>query len=192
MVQRAEQKEETRKKILAAASRSFRKNGYAGIGVDGLSKAAGVTSGAFYKHFGSKEAAFRQAVRAGLDEVLEAAPRFQNDHGEKWLEAFVDYYLGKPHREDREGGCAMTTLSPEVVREDDALRAEFEGGMQEIVEAIARGLEGGDAQARQSKAWGLLSTLIGGLTFARAMASEDAAEQVAAAAKDAALAIARG
>lgn len=94
------QKEETRQRMLEAASRSFRSHGYAGIGVDGIAKAAGVTSGAFYTHFGSKDAAFQAAVAAGLDEVIASVPRFQRTHGKDWVEAFSDYYVGRPHRED--------------------------------------------------------------------------------------------
>ena len=63
-------KEETRKRILDAASRSFRTYGYTGVGVDGLAKEAAVTSGAFYSHFGSKSAGFDLALEAGLDEVI--------------------------------------------------------------------------------------------------------------------------
>ena len=74
----ADQKEKTRQKMLEAAGRGFRKYGYAGIGVDGLAKAAGVTSGAFYSHFGSKDGAFEVALIAGLDEVIEGIPKFQN------------------------------------------------------------------------------------------------------------------
>ena len=59
-------KEETRKKIVMAASRGFRKHGYGGIGVDGLAKSAGVTSGAFYAHLGSKEGAFNTALEFGI------------------------------------------------------------------------------------------------------------------------------
>ena len=47
-------KETTRRKVTEAAGRKFRKHGYAGVGIDALAKAAGVTSGAIYGHFGSK------------------------------------------------------------------------------------------------------------------------------------------
>ena len=59
-------KEETRRKVLDSASKSFRKHGYAGIGVDYLAKSAGVTSGAIYSHFGSKEGAFDEVLAEGL------------------------------------------------------------------------------------------------------------------------------
>ena len=60
-------KEETHQRMLEAVGCGFRDRGYAGIGVDGLAKTAGVTSGAFYAHFGSKGEAFDVALAAGLD-----------------------------------------------------------------------------------------------------------------------------
>jgi TetR/AcrR family transcriptional repressor of nem operon len=72
-------KEQTRARILDAASQSFRSSGYAGTGVDGVAKAAGVTSGAFYAHFGSKDGAFAAALATGMDEVIEAIPKFQTE-----------------------------------------------------------------------------------------------------------------
>ena len=74
MRQKGVDKAETRRKIIDAAGRGFRKHGYAGIGVDGLAKSAGVTSGAFYAHLGSKNGAFEVALEAGLDEVIEGVP----------------------------------------------------------------------------------------------------------------------
>jgi len=72
-------KEETRKRMLVAAGRSFRSYGYAGIGVSGIAKAAGVTSGAFYAHFGSKDGAFSADLEDGLDEVIENIPVIQKE-----------------------------------------------------------------------------------------------------------------
>eukprot|EP01035_Chromulina_nebulosa_P064375 gene64375-88041_t len=70
-------KEQTRERILAAAGGCFRRAGYAGIGVDGLAKEAGVTSGAFYAHFGSKRAAFEAALAGGMQELGAAIAAFR-------------------------------------------------------------------------------------------------------------------
>ncbi|MFV2092603.1 MAG: TetR/AcrR family transcriptional regulator [Hyphomicrobiales bacterium] len=180
-------REETRTKMLSAAGRGFRSHGYAGIGVDGLAKQAGVTSGAFYSHFGSKDAAFRAALAAGLDEVAGSLPVFQRDHGSRWVEAFVDYYLGNEHRDDLAGGCAMATLTPEVVRTQPDVQAAFEEKMTRIAEIVAAGLEGGGVKDRHARAWAMLSILIGALTLARAMNGEATATAIAEAAKAAAL-----
>ncbi|MFT7007282.1 MAG: TetR/AcrR family transcriptional repressor of nem operon [Colwellia sp.] len=172
-------KQETRKRIINAASQAFRSNGYAGIGVDGIAKEAGVTSGAFYAHLGSKEGVFEAALSIGLDEVITAIPEFQRLHGKQWLVAFSDYYLSQPHRENLSCDCAITSLSPEVVRTRPKLQSIYEYKMKEIVELMAQGLEGDSQEECLSKAWALLCLLIGGLTTARAVASIKTADQIA-------------
>ena len=181
------QKEKTRRKMLEAASRSFRSHGYSGIGVDGLAKAAGVTSGAFYSHFGSKDAAFDAALATGLNEVIEAVPKFQSEHQANWVRAFAEYYLGKPHRSDLACGCAMATLTPEVVRSGAEVHTVFEKKMTLIADIVARGLVGTSDEDCRARAWAMLSVLIGGLTVARAMKSAKATDEVAEAVKAAAI-----
>ena len=157
-------KETTKKKVIEAAGRKFRKHGYAGIGIDALAIAAGVTSGAIYGHFGSKAGAFDSALAAGLDEVLAALPEFQAK-GENWLSDFCDYYLGQEHQGDLECGCAMASLTPEVIKFDSPQKQLFETKMQRIADQLAIGLQGDDALAR---AWTVLASLIGALNLLRA------------------------
>lgn len=183
-------KEETRRKMIDAAGRGFRGHGYAGIGVDSLAKAAGVTSGAFYAHFGSKGGAFDVALAAGLDEVIEAVPQFQEENGLKWTRAFSDYYLGKPHRKDLDCGCAMASLTPDVVRAGANVHAAFEKKMTTIVELMVAGLAGNSDEDRRARAWAMLGTLIGGLNVARAMKTSKATDEVAEAIKAAAVKVA--
>ena len=183
-------KEETRRKMVEAAGRGFREHGYAGIGVDGLATAAGVTSGAFYSHFGSKDRAFEVAVVAGLDEVMDGVPKFQSEHGADWVKAFAEYYLGKPHRSDLACGCAMATLTPEVVRSGPEVHAVFEKKMTIIADLVARGLAGSSDEDRCARAWSMLGILIGGINVARAMKSAKASEEIAEAIKTAAIKVA--
>ncbi len=183
-------KQQTHKRMLDAASQSFRSSGYAGIGVDGIAKAAGVTSGAFYAHFGSKDKAFSAVLEAGLDEVIETLPNIQKDAGSGWVKAFVDYYMGRDHREDLACGCAMTTLSPEVVRASPELHAAYEAKMKIIVNLVANGLKGSSSDERLSRAWAMLGILIGGLTMARAVKTRKATEVIASSIRDAAMNVA--
>lgn len=177
-------REETRKKMGEAVGRGFRKFGYAGIGVDALAKGAGVTSGAFYAHFGSKNGAFEVALDNGLDEVIATVPEYQREHGEKWLEKFVDYYLSTAHRQNLECGCAMAALTVEVVRAEEVTRVIYEKKMCQIAELMVRGLAGDDAGQR---AWGVLGILTGGLNMVRAMATTQSADDVTAAIRRAAM-----
>lgn len=172
-------KEQTKEKILIAASQNFKSNGYSGIGVDGIAKAAGVTSGAFYSHFGSKDGAFDAALIAGLNEVIEGIPQFQSNFGKKWVEEFADYYLSQKHQNDLACGCAMTTLSPEVVRATSETQATYEKMMSKIIDLAADGLEGGSKEDKRSRAWAMLSILIGGLTMARAVKTKKTTNEIA-------------
>lgn len=180
--------EATRAKLLASSGRAFRREGYAGIGVDSIAKDAGVTSGAFYAHMKSKNDAFRAALIAGLEEVLSALTAYRETHGDQWPAAFAEYYLGQKHRLDFEGVCAMTSLTPDVVRADPEVQSEYVTLMERIVKEIAKHLPGdGPTQDRETKAWAFLSALIGGLTLARAVGPGAAADEIESASKAAAL-----
>ena len=98
MTERTGKKEESRARILASAGRGFRSRGYDGLGVDELAKQAGVTSGAFYAHFNSKAAAFREAVRAGMEDLRAGLEHFRRNEGDNWLHAFIDFYMGERRR----------------------------------------------------------------------------------------------
>jgi len=178
-------KEETRRRLLDAAGRSFRANGFAGIGVDGIAQEAGATSGAFYAHFGSKIGAFDAALAAGLDEVLETLPRLQQQNGAEWLRDFAAYYLGTAHRGDLACGCAMTTLTSEVVRAGEDTHAIYEAKMTRIAAILADGLTGGSEADRLTRAWAIISVLTGGLALARAMHTPGTADSISTAIIDA-------
>ncbi len=182
--------EATKAKLLASSGRAFRREGYAGIGVDSIAKDAGVTSGAFYAHMKSKNDAFRAALIAGLEEVLSALTAYRETHGNEWPTAFAEYYLGHDHRIDLEGACAMTSLTPDVVRADPEVQSEYVTLMERIVKEVAKHLPcDGITQDRDAKAWAFLSALIGGLTLARAVGPGAAADEIERASKAAALAV---
>jgi AcrR family transcriptional regulator len=180
-----EQKEATRTKILTAAGRGFRRRGYGGVGVDELAKEAGVTSGAFYGHFGSKGEAFEAAALSGLVELCQAIETFQATHGGAWLGRFVDFYLSTKRTCELGGSCGLQTLTPEVARADSKLKAAYEVELLRVVEATAKGLPGKTPAARRKLAWGVLASLSGGVTLARAVNDSKLGAQVAAAIKTA-------
>src|SRR5437879_7470920 len=98
----AEHNEQTRERILQAASRLFREHGIAAVGLAKIMGDAGLTVGTFYTHFKSKEALLREALLRSLDarhEELEQAL------GGADLELMVRAYLSKEHRDASGTGC---------------------------------------------------------------------------------------
>jgi TetR/AcrR family transcriptional regulator, transcriptional repressor for nem operon len=179
---RNEQKQQTRQRIVQAATQGFRRQGFGGLGVDGLAKEAGVTSGAFYVHFGSKSEAFAAAVFQGLDDLRAGVLQSQAQFGRDWWPQFVRFYLSERRTCDLGDSCALQSLSPEVGRADATARAAFEAGFDAVLQAIVNGPRSPamprDAEAAQAA----LATLVGAVTLARAVGSERLSEQIAAAA----------
>jgi len=164
-----EHKLETRTRVLNAAGEIFRQEGYGGSGIDALTKAAGVTNGAFYGHFKSKGEAFKAAVRAGLEELRLGVSALKVQQGKGWLAAFIGNYLGPKLSCSLSQSCALPSLSPDVMRADADTRAAYEVELCRIIEEVASGLTGNSAAAREEDAIALLALLSGGVTMARAV-----------------------
>jgi len=162
-------REHTRIRLIDSASKGFRRYGYFGFGVDALSKNANVTSGAFYAHLKSKNNAFLLSLEKGLVEVIDTIPIYQADYGLAWTREFAHYYLGLDHAKNIETGCSLATLTLDIAREEAFQDEKFASHMNTIIALIKQGLAGDD---KDSRAWGYLSVLVGGINFVRALPSE--------------------
>src|SRR4051794_23983200 len=104
------QAEENRQKVIDVASRLFREHGFDGIGLKDLMEGAGLTQGAFYKQFASKEDLVAQAS----SRALESASRWSDavaKHLKDPLGAVIAFYLSAEHREERMDGCPIGRCS---------------------------------------------------------------------------------
>src|SRR5882762_11139746 len=108
---------ENRAALVLAAGRLFRERGIDGAGVAEISKKAGLTHGALYAQFPSKEAlaaeAFASALKPGLEKMTaDRAGRPAT------LTDVLDEYLSFEHRDNLAGGCPMSASASEVARQD--------------------------------------------------------------------------
>ena len=151
------------------------------MGVDGLAKEAGVTSGAFYVHFGSKAEAFRESVAQGMENLKGGVQYFQSTHGPAWWPEFVRFYLSAKRTCDLSESCTLQSMPAEIARSDDASREVFEAGLREVAEAIATGPGSPGVPKDLDSACAALAALIGAVTLARAVGSSALSGQIAAA-----------
>ena len=70
---RAAAKDATHERIVSVAARAIRRSGYDGTGVADIMKEAGLTHGAFYAHFPSREAMLAEAIGKACAESAAAA-----------------------------------------------------------------------------------------------------------------------
>lgn len=187
-----EHKQQARARIVEASGKAFRRHGYGGVGIDGLSKEAGVTSGAFYGHFKSKDLAFREIAIRGMEELRDGIAALQAAYGEDWGAAFVDFYLGERRTCELGESCALQSLTPDVMRADAETRAAYEAVFGQIVEQIAKGLPHLPPEIARQRAIVLLSLLSGGVTVARSVASTGQSAAIGNALRSTAIALVSG
>ena len=141
-------------RIVKEASRLFRERGFENVSVGEVMKAAGLTHGAFYAHFGSKEelqaAAVAYGQRVSLGRLQRNKKRGMFDHR----------YLSPAHRDNPGDGCTMAALGPEVARSAPELKAALEQGLEDMLSA-----RGGDRKEAIFRA----AAMLGGLVLARAV-----------------------
>ncbi|MFZ6646338.1 TetR/AcrR family transcriptional regulator [Undibacterium sp. TJN25] len=161
-----------RKHLLATAGAETKKKGFAAVGVDGLMHAAGVTSGAFYSHFSSKNELFKAVIETELQDSIKMLVGNPHQDLTAWLDHESSRYLTMSHVRHPEAGCVLPALGAEIARADDSVKELHEQQMLEARNMLAARL--GDDTA----AWGFIAQCVGSLLLARAMASEDVQREV--------------
>ena len=165
--------------ILNEAGRLFRGQGIGAVAVADITRAAGLTHGAFYGHFASKTALAAETCRASLAEGARhwrrRAARARAE-GRDPLAAIIDGYLTERHRDCPEDGCALASLGPEIVRAEPPLCEALEAGVTALTEVLEEEIAARrprlDAAARAGAALAVLAALSGGLILARACAAD--------------------
>src|SRR3954463_13624233 len=182
-------KQATRKRILEAAGRRFKQDGIDGAGIAAVMTDAGLTNGAFYGHFKSKEdlvaSVLADQLRAQC-QSLDALPP-----GKAGLEMLIRLYLSPEHREQHADGCPSAALLDEVVRRPSATKEVFTGEAMGIVDEIASRFDPTDVEGARPDALALYGLLIGTLQLARAVTDRDLSDEGLSAGMDAALKLLR-
>ena len=164
---------ENRRRILTAAARLFREQGIDGAGVDAITEAAGLTPGAFYSQFDSKEAVVAEALRLVLDESRDLWARDANGQDQSdALERIIDRYLSRRHRDSPGAGCAVAALGSDIARQPGKIRDVFTERLGESLEILAKLVPARTASRRYDSAIRLFSTMVGALILARAVRDE--------------------
>ena len=153
-------------RIVKEASRLFRERGFQNVSVGEVMKAAGLTHGAFYAHFGSKEELQAAAVAYGQNVSLG---RLQSSKTKKGKGSFTDAYLRLWHRDHPGDGCTMAALAQEVARSTPELKAAFEQGLENFLSAKG-------ADRKEAIFW--TAAMMGGVVLARAVQDPRFSEEI--------------
>lgn len=167
---RSAAKEASHERIVSAAARAIRRSGYAGTGVADIMKEAGLTHGAFYAHFESREAMLAEAAdRAGAESNAAAADIIAAAPPEQALKALVQTYLSKLHLDSIELGCPISALGSEMPRQSPEVRRAATRRIKEMIDLIARQSPDWGQPSAHERALVTAATMVGTLILARAV-----------------------
>ncbi|HEY2531403.1 MAG TPA: TetR/AcrR family transcriptional regulator [Xanthobacteraceae bacterium] len=167
---------ENRETVINVASRLFRERGFDGIGLKDLMEGAGLTQGAFYKQFESKEDLAALASRRALESASQRWSSAIADNPDDPLGAVIAFYLSAGHREEKLDGCPVVALGSDAARQGAGVKAAFEEGIKAYLEVLSPLLPQTDGEETNGKAMIVLSTMVGALTLSRAVNDPDLAQ----------------
>jgi TetR/AcrR family transcriptional repressor of nem operon len=178
-------KQATRQRILEAAGRRFKQDGIDGSGLATVMSDAGLTNGAFYAHFKSKEDLVANVLAEQLRAQRQSFDEQPSDRA--GLDAFVRAYLSPEHRDQFADGCPSAALLDEIARRPTATRDAFTDELMGVVDDIASRLNPTDAEAARADALTVFGLMVGSLQLARALTDRPLSDQLLARGVEAAL-----
>ena len=171
------QKAESRQRVLENASRQIRENGTEALGVADCMRSAGLTHGAFYGHFASRDALIVEALEYALTQSRARIAARDNDAGKRSetpLQSIAEAFLDERHVNDPGTGCALCALAGEARHANADVRALLTRYLNELTARVAKAaLRGGEKSAL-----GIVATIVGAITLARAVDDDELAKSV--------------
>jgi TetR/AcrR family transcriptional regulator, transcriptional repressor for nem operon len=167
---RAAAKEASHERIVSVAARAIRRSGYAGTGVADIMKEAGLTHGAFYAHFPSREAMLAEAAsRACAESATAVSGVVDGLPAKQALKTMLSAYLSQQHLEQIETGCPLAALGSETVRQAPEVRHATTLHVKAMVDLVARQSPDWGQPAAHERALLTIAAMVGTLVLARAV-----------------------
>ena len=171
-----EHKQATRQRIIEAAGARLKRDGVHGSGIATLMADVGLTNGAFYAHFESKEDLVASALAEQLREQRESFSA--QPPGLAGLEQIVRAYLSVEHRDNPEGGCPSAALLAEIGRSPHATKRAYTDGLSVVIDDVAARLGSNDPSWARMKTLSVFALMVGTLQVSRALANRQLADEV--------------
>jgi AcrR family transcriptional regulator len=169
-------KQATRQRILEAAGRRFKQDGIDGAGLATVMADAGLTNGAFYAHFSSKEDLVANVLAEQLRAQRQSLDAEPSDRA--GLEAFVRSYLSPEHRNQFADGCPSAALLDEIARRPADTRDVFTEEVMGVVDDIAARINPTDVEASRADALTVFGLMVGTLQLARTLTDRQLSDRL--------------
>lgn len=179
MKMRSKAKQAARLRILDAGAVRLRSEGLEGAPVASVMADAGLTHGAFYSHFRSKDDLAQVAFRHALDTERTAWTGARDQSWLTRLARLARTYLTRSHRDNRSRGCPFAALGADAARATDPFRRVFGEELSKSIHAISEGVnEEIPNDMREQDAIRLMAMCVGGMVLARGVADQGMSDHI--------------
>ena len=163
---------ENRERIIEAAGALLRANGFSGIGVADIMKAANLTHGGFYGHFKSKDDLVAQACRKVTAHAAENWEKTAAKSPDDAYAALLTHYLRPRHRDEPAQGCCFAALGADAARSSPVVQDAFADGLEPLIDLLAKSAPGKTKAERRRQGVAAMAGLVGALLLARAVGTK--------------------
>jgi TetR/AcrR family transcriptional regulator, transcriptional repressor for nem operon len=159
--------------LVATARKLLKERGFDGAGVVDISREAGLTQGALYGKFKSKDQLTAEALGEALKEGAAFVQQLR-EHTDDAIGAYLDAYVSQSHVKDAGSGCMIAACISDICRQNDAIGKVFADGLRRLLEKIQGAFpEEMPAEVAHDRAIALLSAMVGSVAIARAVEATD-------------------
>jgi|SRR5271169_671401 TetR/AcrR family transcriptional repressor of nem operon len=163
---------ENRERIIEAAGALLRANGFSGIGVADIMRAADLTHGGFYGHFASKDDLVAQACRKVTTQAAANWEKTAAKAPDDPYAALLTRYLQPRHRDEPGQGCVFAALGADAARSGPLVQDAFADGLEPLIDLLAKSAPGKTKAERRRKGVAAMAGLVGALLLARAVGNK--------------------
>jgi TetR/AcrR family transcriptional repressor of nem operon len=161
------EKAASRERILDAAAQQISERGLDSVAVAELMQNAGLTKGAFYGHFESRDAMIAEAARRAMQKGQEKVDPLFTGKKPPRLDRLVDVWLDPKHVDNLGSGCAICSLAGEAryagPQVQQVVAEQFDANVRQIALAL------GDEKNAHARATAILTAMVGAVSMARAV-----------------------
>lgn len=173
-----EHKKVSREKILASAVKLFPHKGIDNVSIEDVMQHAGMTRGAFYAHFKSKEDLYSHAIlkASELSEIVKMY--FNGARGQDFVDKIIDGYLSQYHTSGKTSPCPLAFLATDAANNKTKIRSVYTEVFINFVNLIKN--ESTDSKKSDNKdlMMAVTAMMIGGVAVSRALVDSELKEEL--------------
>jgi len=164
-----EHRARTKASIINTARKQFNLNGFDGVSIDHIMKAAGLSRGGFYHHFKDKEQLFAAAVDSFCNDLSNVTDPETDLAGHALIKAFMNGYLDDTQLTPDEGNCPMIAVPSDVSRRGTEVKQSYQRVLETMLDLFQGNLDFPSEQRSREVALTLCMITVGGMVLARAI-----------------------